>query len=723
MPAPEPQPLATSTPQPEPGPRVRSVPGGYDINALPIRVRTLPGESAASYLRRFASRYGITPRDALCLVPPRPGRMPMPEPRTIRIAQTRSYPPAPTASTPIHPAPAGNDDGNNLDGASRNEGGTVTPRERITPVVGNEEMGQAQQHIPDASVEGRATVSPVVADRRTGRASTAALTAKTIDTEADAWLDEPYGLTLTADEIRGLTDRPLDTALSTYLDLYHRPKAAPPPWRQRRKAHPAPRGSRYCPRCLEETGAWASDWQNPIAVVCVNHSIWLLDICPDCGRRLFTDNAWLAQDAPAWTCPSRLNASDPRLRPHPRAHRPWCGHDLRTARTTPVASEIIESQAYLLDLARTAARDPHATVPACGLHIPAQIALDAYLQLLEALTPANAITARSTTRAARIAPQLIPPAQVLTRPDIDTARARLGKLLSMTSPHAPVAITRDVGARPYNPLVAMLQLSHHASRMTPANQLRLRIGSAAPRYPLPKDPRDRKVARLRLIDAGQHPREPRLEWIPQTLWPTHRLTGIDPRNPDHLAVAALAAARTTTTKPFGVLALELGLPTTTANTVGATWRRLHRSDQWHAFLHDLDLLITQLQRQPPPIDYRRRRIIGDDTDLLDHALQHARRDACQCEKPAAPNGHHRDHPRPWPVDDLRRRFWELFTGGDIAFAPPPLQLAAGTPERARHCALRPAIDDEHRCCFSTAHELLRQSLAPYLSGPLTWTPP
>jgi hypothetical protein len=57
---------AAAPPEPQPpGRRLRSIPGGYDINRWPIRVPIGPDETVQSWLMRAAMRYGMTPRALL----------------------------------------------------------------------------------------------------------------------------------------------------------------------------------------------------------------------------------------------------------------------------------------------------------------------------------------------------------------------------------------------------------------------------------------------------------------------------------------------------------------------------------------------------------------------------------------------------------------------------------------------------------------------------------
>ncbi|HEY5222340.1 MAG TPA: hypothetical protein VIJ18_04720 [Microbacteriaceae bacterium] len=70
-----------------------------------------------------------------------------------------------------------------------------------------------------------------------------------------------------------------------------------------------------------------------------------------------------------------------------------------------------------------------------------------------------------------------------------------------------------------------------------------------------------------------------------------------------------------------------------------------------------------------------------------------------------------------------RRFWELFTGGDIRYcrAPPGL-----SPDTAQYRSFRTraiGADAEYGTIFTDAHELLRASGGLRIQGPLVWQPP
>jgi hypothetical protein len=71
--------------------------------------------------------------------------------------------------------------------------------------------------------------------------------------------------------------------------------------------------------------------------------------------------------------------------------------------------------------------------------------------------------------------------------------------------------------------------------------------------------------------------------------------------------------------------------------------------------------------------------------------------------------------------DVLRRYWELFTGGDIRYAAPPFALPV---QRYNDWPTKRAdIDDVHNETFRNAYELMTAANALRPSGPLTWQPP
>lgn len=116
-------------------------------------------------------------------------------------------------------------------------------------------------------------------------------------------------------------------------------------------------GSRYCPRCVAETGQWHLDWRLPLNTRCHRHAIRLQDECPGCG-------GWPRSGGSSTTSARSFHVDQhhPNIcyQPEPvnsratgRAARP-CGADLTDL--TPTPEPLTEADALL-----HSARNGHAT--------------------------------------------------------------------------------------------------------------------------------------------------------------------------------------------------------------------------------------------------------------------------------------------------------------------------------------------------------------------------
>ena len=158
-----------------------------------------------------------------------------------------------------------------------------------------------------------------------------------------------------------------------------------------------------------------------------------------------------------------------------------------------------------------------------------------------------------------------------------------------------------------------------------------------------------------------------------------------------------------------MIALDLGLPARLAQVMPRWWNRVVREGGWPTVLAELNDLTERLRSAPPPIDYHLRRIIGDDARLLIRVVATAARET---------------HPRPQVrTTVLVRRFWELFTGGDIRLARPPY----GLPDPVHYDHYRCQAQLAEACCpeiYDDAFTLLKDVRGlSTLTGPLTWRPP
>jgi len=182
--------------------------------------------------------------------------------------------------------------------------------------------------------------------------------------------------------------------------------------------------------------------------------------------------------------------------------------------------------------------------------------------------------------------------------------------------------------------------------------------------------------------------------------------GVDLKaSPVHRACLAMAFAKLGSGSGWADIADALSLPTTMATNIGAVLESWMRSGVWPTLLASVDVLLGQVQVSPPPIDYRRRREIGQDVDLLDRAL-----DATSST-----------HPSSLPHPQLRRVLWETFTGGDIAYAPQPLTLDPKSQEYAKFRRTAHDSTDRDLPRIQTAHQQIEHEVGTPL-GPLMWTP-
>lgn len=492
-------------------------------------------------------------------------------------------------------------------------------------------------------------------------------------------------LGLSANERQLLRDRtPLGDALDSYGRVYQHPDA--------RNARTS---SRFCPACLTaETPTWGKDWTSPLLAICPDHDLILLDRCPACEAAPYAGPAWLSEPLELWRCTTRT--------PTPpgtgRRVRPWCGHDLRTTPAATATNEQSRAQRLLLDLAL----DPDDSIELCGVTITHRIGFDAMVELLAAtLHDRGTRFLDMSEPTAEVAAGLADTLIVLETTNPGKAGDRLQEIILPTDRQAPVTLNAATSSAK-NPLLGALQLGHHREHLTATSQIAFRTGAAHPRYPLPPRTSRAAVRHLRLPEH-QTPGHPLpLARIPQVIWPG-TLPDLDDSDPIARAEISLLLAHLGTARPWSHLTLDLGLPRTFHIDLARRIRTRRAHGTWPALLAQLDKFLEHLQEHPPWPNYRHRRILADDLLLLDRALVMA-------------DPHQRQ-----PALTVRRRFWELFTGGDANFAPHPLAIPAY--HYAHWRQQRHELDDKQAELFETAFQILDRSSPLRLGRPLSWQPP
>lgn len=492
-------------------------------------------------------------------------------------------------------------------------------------------------------------------------------------------------LGLSAEERQQLRDRTdLGQALDSYARVY-----------QHSDVRSAGTSSRFCPACLAvETSIWDKDWTNPLLAVCPDHDLLLLDRCPACQAVPYASPAWLSEPLKLWRCTARTTAPPGTG----RRVRPWCGHDLRTTPAATATSEQSRAQRLLLGLAI----DPDDLIDLCGITITRQIGFDAMVELLTA-----ALRDRGTRfldlsePTGEIALGLADTLLVFESADPGEAGDRLQELVLPTHRQAPITLNAATSSAK-NPLLGALQLGHHREHLTATSQLAFRTGATHPRYPLPPKTPRAAVHHLVLPEHATTGGPLTLACIPQVIW-SGTLPGLDDSDPIARAEISLLLAHLGTTRPWSHLTLDLGLPHTFHMALARRIRARRAHGTWLTLLTHLNELHERLQAHPPWPHYRHRRILADDLLLLDRALAMA------------------DSEQRRPELAIQRRFWELFTGGDVLFAPHPLAIPADQHSHWRQ--QRHELDNEQMKLFETAFQILDRSSPLRLGTPLSWQPP
>lgn len=301
---------------------------------------------------------------------------------------------------------------------------------------------------------------------------------------------------------------------------------------------------------------------------------------------------------------------------------------------------------------------------------------------------------------------------ITNQPSPAAAHNRAGEfgLLRPHDPQAPLGPTSAIRSRPHNRVLEAVALLSHASRFSIDVQLKYRSGSDLPNYPArQRHPRDTHHIRP---DQGL-PELP-MSAIPTLIWPDllHDAppAAVIGRDPVMVrAAASLALAKTTSTRPWRLLATDLGLPAAKASPIRRYWHTLRCDEEiWQAYLAWIDHVFVRLHHDPPPIDYQLRRAVAAD---------HAFLTRCARDVLGQHAGPKADGLGPTA---LVRSFWPIYTQSDLALAmaptPPPDPKAARILDRLRGDPT--ALDPWLELMNARVHAEL-----PATSGTLTWQPP
>lgn len=462
-----------------------------------------------------------------------------------------------------------------------------------------------------------------------------------------------------SDDPATTTTADLTSCVANYLRAYHRRRPA------------AANTMRYCPRCLADTGGvWPARWATPCELVCLRHQIVLLQVCPGCGQVPFHGQRWLSARTASTHCDS------PHAWGHTRRRRHTvCGFDLRTApnELTPFSGAGAAAQQRLHQLARAARTWPSpdgGLLAVCGVPTTAGEHLDAVLELLVEHLGRVAPLVTAAADPTPVLSALSAALSVLAQPDTMTAAAQAQRhgLLDPAGTVTPIGPETALTRRRRNPLLASIRLGSLTASLSPTAQIVFRTASSHPRYPTCSLPihatrvRSSGVSATRAeTPSGSVP----LAFIPQQLWPGVLTPWVT--DGDHLgrAAGAMMLAKVGSTRPWRLIAIDLGLPASFAAHPPALVRHLRHENTWPGFLQAIDTLAEQLLAAPPPIDYQTRRWRAADPQVLTAALDRAHA-ACCGAFPACGDPRREDYSCAYSQTPhaVTTAFWQAYTGGD-----------------------------------------------------------
>lgn len=369
--------------------------------------------------------------------------------------------------------------------------------------------------------------------------------------------------------------------------------------------------SRYCPRCLDDSGGrWQLRWLLGYTFVCTVHHTVLADTCPGCGQ------------PPHPRQPTALAIPQP-LRCEHRIRRDGrigtCGTDLRPGahlRDSVATPPMMAAQRVIDTIIDNRQAD-------FGVYETTQVSAASALSDVRALAtrlqrcgdliadvagppPATADgdpvgPARTGASASQTAVAITAAVAVLSAADAATAGQRLRPFIAATRADGRTASASSLifSRRRTSSTLTRVQLHALAPWLTPTDLLRYRIA-------LDPDVPHRPAATLaRSIRA-----------VPPLLWPALALR-LHSRGLDFRAVQAalsVSVALVGTRESLAPIVTLLG-NVITARAVSHVWARLRSTGDWDVIQHAVIRIADHLQRQRTPIDYQRRRTL-DYTDLL-----------------------------------------------------------------------------------------------------------
>lgn len=467
------------------------------------------------------------------------------------------------------------------------------------------------------------------------------------------------------------------------------------------------RRGRYCPQCLTDAPYWRFCWSQPTGFICPDHGLFLRTGCPACGAPPWSTRAWEGLRAPMSTCRVRRDHTNSTGQ---RTVRAPCGLDLSTAAHVRVDREVVAALNELTGLTR---RPPDAPHPLGALATTTGQARWAYLTLLwlaggqDAPTTMSKEFTHALTRAHRAYRELSSP--TTWGPTLDT-------LLCPGGPAAPLGPSQGARTAHLGPILAAAALRAHSQAVNLGAALMFRTSRRWPVQPLtwlaetrPGSPDS--DGGTRLPQHAQTPEALPTSWIPQVAWASCLPDGLDPNHPHDRALFSMVLIKLGRANRWAEIAFELDLPAHAQHRIRRRVQRLTASRRAAIGQHAEDVF-AQLLTNPPPLDYRQRRLAHS---RLGYAGRYLQDHLSAAQTHPGGSGF-----TPTLRAAAVRRYWERATGGDIAFASHPLGLDPADPDHDAYARARPELDAYLQDAFDA-------TLSTYLPDrpadePLDWAP-
>lgn len=381
------------------------------------------------------------------------------------------------------------------------------------------------------------------------------------------------------------------------------------------------RGSRFCPKCLEETdGRWQLSWRLGWAFACTVHNCLLADACPECGvvQRLRTHIGDVVPQPGRCAHPARDAVGRAPER---------CGADLTTVSTVTFDAEhpvvraqqiinaVIESETAAFGVYRLHPQ-PRINVLSDVRAVAGRILAYATTEDLEATITPDLLVAHQSVderpsrryapaqtdakpglaapaRAATAAVGAVGAMAVLNRNDVSAAGNSLRWLIiSSRDRGSAVSATNIAWGKNTTPVLSAVQLAALGPLLKPSDQLRHRVGTALPNRPT----------------ADKRRAEVLAQGLPTMLWRAWSLRMAIPDSHQRQLRPALSSALLLVNSRLNLdeAATMIDSPLD-GHAVSRVLQLLEKQAQWDGLRLGLIRMADYLVDCRSPIDYRQRR--------------------------------------------------------------------------------------------------------------------